>query len=36
MFIKNDVIEYIKGFYQLEGNFKEVGLEEIDIKNVAW
>lgn len=31
MFIDNDAIEYIKGFYQLEGNFKEVGLEEIDI-----
>lgn len=31
MFIDNDAIEYIKGFYQLEGNFKEIGLEEIDI-----
>ena len=31
MFIDNEVIEYIKGFYQLEGNFKEIGLEEIDI-----
>ena len=32
MFIENDVIEYIKGFFWLEGDFKEVGLEETDDK----
>lgn len=33
MFIKNDVIEYIKGFYKLEGNFKEIDLEKINNEN---
>lgn len=33
MFIDNYVIEYIKGFYQLEGSFKEIGLEEINNEN---
>lgn len=33
MFIKNDVIEYIKDFYKLDGNFKEIDLEKINNEN---
>lgn len=33
MFIDNDVIEYIKGFYKLEGDFKEIDLEKINNEN---
>ena len=33
MFIKNGVIEYIKGFFWLEGDFKEVDLEKINNEN---
>lgn len=33
MFIDNEVIEYIKGFYKLEGDFKEVDLEKINNEN---
>lgn len=33
MFIKNDVIEYIKDFYKLDGDFKEIDLEKINNEN---
>lgn len=33
MFISNDAIDYIKGFYKLEGNFKEIDLEKINNEN---